>query len=204
MAQQPSFFENFFPGQLPLPWNVLPSQPQYVRRSFVHGGLGLHVHALSQPISPAQISPFAQSSLDVHVFPALPASPPSGSADVAPGAGSAVGVGSGVGAGSADVAVVAGSTAVADGSEVGGTGGEVGPHAIATALAEARKRNAAATWLLVRFMREGNREAGPTSTVHLAPAPCDLPGARSGIRSRRGTAARGSGRTGRRADVPRG
>lgn len=37
----------------------------------MQGGLGLHVHVLSQPISPAQSSFDAQSAFDVHVFPPL-------------------------------------------------------------------------------------------------------------------------------------
>lgn len=46
----------------------MPLQPQYVRRSLVHGPLGLHVHVSSQPSLPVQISPLAQSALVEHVF----------------------------------------------------------------------------------------------------------------------------------------
>lgn len=80
----------FCPGQLPLPWKVLPSQPQYVARSRVHGGLGLHVHVLSQPASPAQISPFAQSRLVVHVFAAVGAEPSTAAAFAEPASAASV------------------------------------------------------------------------------------------------------------------
>ena len=134
----------------------------------MHGGLGLHVQVLSQPISPAQISPFAQSALEVQVFPPAP---PSVAAPVAVsgfagsvGAGSAVAAGA-VGAGSA---VVTGVVAAPDGSDVGGTGAGFDPHAIASALSATNEKTVAATSLGVRVMRAGKREPGRTSIVLVA------------------------------------
>lgn len=100
----------------------------------MQGGLGLHVHVLSQPISPAQSSPLAQSALDVQVFPPAAAS----------GAAGAAGSGALGSAGVAVGSVGAAAGAVPVGSDVAGGGGGFDPHAIASALTETNETKDAA------------------------------------------------------------
>ena len=152
----------------------------------MHGGLGLHVHVLSQPASPAQISPFAQSALVAQVFAPAPASAAAAVAAsgfaasaVAPGAPGAPGAAGAPGegavavvagaAGSTGAAVVAAGAAALAGSDVGGAGGGFDPHAITSALSDANENIDAARRLEGRVMRAGNREPARTSTAAVVP-----------------------------------
>ena len=185
----------------------------------MHGGLGLHVHVLSQPVSPAQISPFAQSALVAQVF--APAPPSAAAAVAASGfAGSAVVPGAAVApaegavavvagaAGSTGAAVVAAAAAELAGSEVGGAGGGFDPHASTSALSDANENIDAARRLEGRVMRAGNREPARTSTAAVVPADLeigrrlDLP--RPSGAARPGLLARpGRRRFGQRSSAPR-
>lgn len=122
-------------GQVPLPRNVVPSQPQYSTRSRVQGRAGPQVQGVPQPCGPWHSSPAAQSLRLVQVR--LPAGSEVAVPEVAGGGVGVSGVPDATGSGAVLLAV--GTTTVVS----GGVGVGAGAHATsAVAVRKARAK----TW----------------------------------------------------------